>query len=127
MRNAFARVLVVAICSLVAGCAATGGIPEGARSVGVYEGVLSGNVYDGPIEVEVFETLSGERVFRGRFFDPVGSGWYYFRGTIEGRALEGRISLGFGSITGELAGDRREMNGTFRLAQNHGTWTAALK
>lgn len=127
MHHAFTRVLVLLCCGAAVGCAAMSGIPEGARSVGVYTGVLSGNVYDGPIELEVFETLSGERVFRGRFFDPVGSGWYYFRGAVEGKALEGKISLGFGTITGELSGDRREMGGTFRLAQNHGTWTASLR
>jgi hypothetical protein len=124
MRKAIAKVLLAVVCGIVAGCAATGGIPDGARAVGVYAGKLTGNVYDGPIEVELFETAAGETVFRGRFFDPVGSGWYYFRGTVEGKTLDGTISLGFGTIAGELAGNRQEMNGTFRLAQNHGSWQA---
>jgi hypothetical protein len=119
--------MLLIVCGLAAACAAPGGIPEGARPMGVYSGLLSGNVYDGPIEVELFETPAGETVFRGRFFDPVGSGWYYFRGTVENKTMDGRISLGFGTITGELSGDRREMSGTFRLAQNHGSWAAALK
>ena len=127
MSKPFRIVLFLLACGVLAGCAATGGIPEGARPVGVYHGVLQGNVYDGPIEVELFEARSGETLFRGRFFDPVGSGWYHFRGTVDGKTLEGRISLGFGTIEGELSDDRREMTGTFRLAQNHGRWNAMLK
>jgi hypothetical protein len=41
--------------------------------------------------------------------------------------MEGKISLGFGTITGELSVDRTRMSGTFRLAQNHGTWSASLE
>ncbi len=41
--------------------------------------------------------------------------------------MEGRISLGFGGITGELSEDRTRMYGTFRLAQNNGTWSASLQ
>ncbi len=119
--------MLVLAAAALAGCTFTGGIPENARALGVYSGTLSGNVYDGPIEVEVFETAAGESLFRGRFFDPVGSGWYYFRGTIEGRTMEGKISLGFGTLSGELTADRREMSGTFRLAQNHGRWTAVKR
>jgi hypothetical protein len=66
-------------------------------------------------------------LFRGRFFDPVGSGWYYVRGSVEGKIMDGTISLGLGTIAGELTDDRREMSGTFRLAQNHGSWAATLK
>lgn len=121
------QVMLVLAAAALAGCAFTGGVPEGARALGVYNGTLSGNVYDGPIEIEVFETAAGETLFRGRFFDPVGSGWYYFRGTIDGRAMEGKISLVFGTLSGELTADRREMSGTFRLAQNHGTWTAGKR
>jgi hypothetical protein len=127
MQRTIAMLLCGAMIGLAAGCAATGGIPEGARSIGVYNGMLSGNVYDGPIEVELFETKSGETLFRGRFFDPVGSGWYYFRGGVAGRTLEGEISLGFGTIAGEMSDDHREMTGTFRLAQNRGSWAATLK
>jgi hypothetical protein len=127
MRKAFKNILFLLMCGVVAGCAATGGIPEGSRAIGFYQGLLTGNVYDGPIEVELFETRSGEMLFRGRFFDPVGSGWYYFRGSVEAKIMEGTISLGLGTISGELSDDRREMNGTFRLAQNHGNWAATLK
>ena len=127
MRNPFQTVLFLLACALLAGCAVTGGIPEGARPIGVYHGVLQGNVYDGPIEVELFETRSGDTLFRGRFFDPVGSGWYYFRGSVEGKTLEGKISLGLGTIEGELADGRRSMSGIFRLAQNHGSWSAMLQ
>ena len=127
MRKRLWRALLVLACGIVAGCAFTGGVPDGARPVGVYAGMLTGNVYDGPIEIELFETFAGETLFRGRFFDPIGSGWYYFRGSIEGKTMEGKISLVFGTIRGELSDDRREMQGTFRLAQNHGNWQAGLQ
>jgi hypothetical protein len=39
--------------------------------------------------------------------------------------MEGRISLVFGTIAGELSEDGRHMSGTFRLAQNRGTWSAS--
>jgi hypothetical protein len=119
--------LPLVICGLLSGCAATGGIPEGSSLLGVYKGILRGNVFDGPIEVELFQTPEGHTVFRGRFIDTVAGGPYYFRGTVSGSAMAGKISLGFGSISGEISEDRAWMSGTFRLAQNHGTWHASLR
>jgi hypothetical protein len=105
------------------GCVA-GTVPHGSHSVGTYQGILRGNVFDSPIQVQVFQTPDGQTLFTGQFVNTVYGGEYYFRGTVTGRLLEGKISLGFGTITGELSEDRTQMSGTFSLAQNHGLWTA---
>lgn len=114
------------LCILLAGCAA-GSIPKGSQLLGTYKGILRGNVYDGPIQVQLFQTPEGDTIFTGQFMDTLVGGEYYFRGTVSGNWMEGKISLGFGTITGELSADRTRMSGTFRLAQNHGTWSASLE
>jgi len=114
------------LCVLLAGCAA-GSIPKGSQLLGTYKGILRGNVYDGPIQVQLSLTPEGETIFTGHFVETLVGGEYYFRGTVSGNWMEGKISLGFGSITGELSEDRSRMSGTFRLAQNHGTWSAGLQ
>ena len=114
------------LCFLLLGCAA-GAIPKGSRWVGTYKGVLWGNVFDGPIQVQVFETPEGGTVFTGHFVETLVGGEYHFRGTVSGNWMEGKISLGFGTITGELSEDRTRMSGTFRLAQTPGTWSASLE
>jgi hypothetical protein len=114
------------LCILLAGCAA-GSIPKGSQLLGTYKGILRGNVYDGPIQVQLFQTPEGDTIFTGQFMDTLVGGEYYFRGTVSGNCMEGKISLVFGTITGELSADRTRMSGTFRLAQNHGTWSASLE
>jgi hypothetical protein len=114
------------LCILLAGCAA-GSIPKGSQLLGTYKGILRGNVYDGPIQVQLFQTPEGDTIFMGQFMDTLVGGEYYFRGTVSGNCMEGKISLVFGTITGELSADRTRMSGTFRLAQNHGTWSASLE
>jgi len=114
------------LCILLAGCAA-GSIPKGSQLLGTYKGILRGNVYDGPIQVQLFQTPEGDTIFTGQFMDTLVGGEYYFRGTVSGNCMEGKISLVFGTITGELSADRTRMSGTFRLAQNHGTWSASLQ
>jgi hypothetical protein len=114
------------LCILLAGCAA-GFIPKGSQLLGTYKGILRGNVYDGPIQVQLFQTPEGDTIFTGQFMDTLVGGEYYFRGTVSGNCMEGKISLVFGTITGELSADRTRMSGTFRLAQNHGTWSASLE
>lgn len=108
---------------LIAGCAAPGGfVPAGAQSAGVYRGGLVGNTFDGPIVVNLFRTAGAELLFTGRFTTENGD--YHFRGTVAEGELQGKISLGLGSITGRLSPDGRRMEGVFRLAQNHGSWSA---
>jgi hypothetical protein len=119
-------ILLLCMGFLLAGCAA-GFIPKGSQPAGVYRGILKGNVYDGPIRVELFQTPDGETIFTGQFVDTIHDGEYYFRGTVTGNFMEGDISLGFGTITGELSENRTRMSGVFRLAQNHGTWSAGLQ
>lgn len=119
-------VLLACLGFILAGCAA-GFIPKDSKPAGVYKGILKGNVYDGPIRVELFETPDGETVFTGHFVDTIHDGEHRFRGTVTGNSMEGAISLGFGTITGELSEDRTRMSGVFRLAQNHGTWSAGLQ
>jgi len=111
---------------LLAGCA-TDFIPKDSKPAGVYTGTLRGNVYDGPIRVELFQTPDGKTIFTGRYVDTIHDGEYHFRGTVTGNSMEGDISLGFGTIAGELSEDRTRMSGVFRLAQNHGTWSAGLQ
>jgi hypothetical protein len=125
MKNACC-ILMVCWSAMLAGCA-TGAVPQGARLLGTYNGILRGNVFDSPIQVQLFQTPDGEAIFTGRFLNTIYGGEYYFRGTVEGRRLDGKISLGFGAITGELTEDRTRMSGEFRLAQNHGSWTASLQ
>jgi hypothetical protein len=110
----------------LAGCAAVS-IPKDSKPLGVYKGVLRGNVYDGPIWVELFQTPDGKTIFTGRFVNTLYDGEYYFRGTVTDHSMEGDISLGFGTIAGELSQDGTRMSGVFRLAQNHGTWSAGLQ
>lgn len=119
-------ILIPCLGFFLAGCAA-GFIPKDSIPVGVYKGILRGNVYDGPIRVELFQTPEGKTIFTGRFVDTIHDGEYHFRGTVTGNSMEGDISLGFGTITGELSEDRSWMSGVFRLAQNHGTWSAGLQ
>jgi hypothetical protein len=114
------------LCFLLLGCAA-GSTPKGSQLLGTYKGILRGNVYDGPIQVQLFQTQEGDTIFTGKFMDTLADGEYYFRGTVSGNWMEGKISLLFGTITGELSEDRTRMSGTFRLAQNHGTWSAGLQ
>jgi hypothetical protein len=114
------------LCFLLLGCAA-GSIPKGSHLLGTYKGILWGNVYDGPIQVQLFQTPEGDTIFTGHFVETLVGGEYYFRGTVSGNWMEGKISLGFGTITGELSEDRTQMSGTFRLAQNRGTWSASLQ
>lgn len=114
------------LCFLLLGCAA-GSVPKGSHLLGTYKGILRGNVYDGPIQVQLFQTQEGDTIFTGKFMDTLADGEYYFRGTVSGNWMEGKISLGFGTITGELSENRNRMSGTFRLAQNHGTWSASLQ
>lgn len=108
---------------MLSSCVA-GLVPQGSQSLGAYRGILRGNVFDGPIQVQIFQTPDGETIFTGQFVNTLYDGEYYFRGTVAGRIMEGKISLGFGTITGELSEDGTQMSGTFRLAQNHGSWTA---
>ena len=119
-------ILTVCLGVILAGCAA-GFIPKDSRPAGLYKGILKGNVYDGPIRVELFQTPDGKTIFTGRYVDTIHDGEYHFRGTVTGNSMEGEISLGFGTITGELSEDRTRMSGVFRLAQNHGTWSAGLQ
>jgi hypothetical protein len=114
MRDA-ACILLIASSVLLTSCVA-GLVPQGSQSLGTYRGILRGNVFDGPIQVQVFQTPDGETIFTGQFVNTVYDGEYYFRGTV-----------GFGTITGELSEDRTQMSGAFRLAQNHGLWTASLQ
>jgi hypothetical protein len=109
--------------ALFAGCAIDP-IPKGTQPLETYNGILRGNVYDGPIQVDLFQTQEGDIIFTGHFMDTIAGGEYYFRGTVKGYQMEGKISLVFGTISGELSQDRSRMSGTFRLAQNHGTWSA---
>ncbi len=109
--------------ALLAGCAIDP-IPKGSQPLATFKGILRGNVYDGPIQVTLFETQEGDTIFTGHFMDTIAGGEYYFRGTVKGYQMEGKISLVFGTISGELSQDRTRMSGTFRLAQNHGTWSA---
>ena len=109
--------------ALLAGCAIDP-IPKGSQPLATFKGILRGNVYDGPIQVTLFETQEGDTIFTGHFMDTIAGGEYYFRGTVKGYQMEGRISLVFGTIAGELSPDHTRMSGTFRLAQNHGTWSA---
>jgi len=111
---------------LLAGCAA-GFIPKDSKPAGVYTGILKGNVYEGPIRVELFQTPDGQTLFTGQFADTIHDGVHRFRGTVTGNVMEGDISLGFGTISGELSEDGTRMSGVFRLAQNHGTWSAVLQ
>ena len=111
---------------LLVGCVA-GSIPTGSQLLGTYKGLLRGNVYDGPIQVQLFQTQEGETIFTGQFMNTVFGGEYYFHGTVTGNSMEGKISLVFGTISGELSEDQTRMFGTFRLAQNHGTWSARLQ
>jgi len=111
---------------LLAGCAA-GFIPKDSKPAGVYTGILKGNVYEGPIRVELFQTPDGQTLFTGQFADTIHDGVHRFRGTVSGNVMEGDISLGFGTISGELSEDGTRMSGVFRLAQNHGTWSAVLQ
>ena len=108
---------------MLSSCVA-GLVPQGSQSLGAYRGILRGNVFDGPIQVQIFQTPDGETIFTGQFVNTLYDGEYYLRGTVAGRIMEGKISLGFGTITGELSEDGTQMSGTFRLAQNHGSWTA---
>ena len=109
--------------ALLAGCAIAP-IPKDSQSLGTFKGILRGNVYDGPIQVDLFQTQEGDIIFTGQFMDTIAGGEYYFRGTVKDNQMEGKISIVFGTIAGELSQDRTRMSGTFRLAQNHGTWTA---
>ncbi len=111
---------------LLAGCAA-GFLPKDSRPADVYQGILKGNVYDGPIRVELHQTPEGKTLFTGHYVDTIHGGEYHFRGAVTGRSMEGDISMGFGTITGELSEDRTRMSGVFRLVQNHGTWSAGLQ
>lgn len=120
------RVLLLILGVFLAGCAA-GFVPQGSKPIGVYKGLLRGNVFDGPIRFELFQTPSGDTIFTGQFRNTIYDGEYHFRGTVTGNLMEGDISLVFGSITGEISADRTRMSGTFRLAQNHGTWSADLQ
>jgi hypothetical protein len=108
----------------LAGCAASSHIPASATRLGSYRGGLVGNVFEGPITVELVQAADGQILFAGRFATPDGD--YHFRGKVTGEEMQGEISLGFGTITGRLSADRRRMAGGFRLAQNHGTWSALL-
>jgi hypothetical protein len=119
-------ILLLCLGFFLAGCAA-GFIPKDSMPAGVYRGILKGNVYDGPIRVELFQTPDGQTLFTGQFVDTIHDGVYRFRGTVTGNSLEGNISLGFGTISGELSEDGTRMSGVFRLAQNHGTWSAVLQ
>ncbi|MGE5255842.1 MAG: hypothetical protein ACM3KE_04180 [Hyphomicrobiales bacterium] len=119
-------ILLLGCGVLLTGCVA-GSVPHGSHPVGTYHGILRGNVFDSPILVQVFQTPDGETIFTGQFANTIYGGEYYFRGTVTGRLMEGKISLGFGIIAGELSEDRTQMSGTFRLAQNHGLWTAGLQ
>lgn len=103
-----------------------GTVPQGSQPLGTYQGILRGNVFDGPIRVQLFQTPDGETIFTGQFANTIYGGEYYFRGTVTGGLMDGKISLGLGTIAGELSEDRTQMSGTFRLAQNHGSWTARL-
>ena len=125
MKNTFC-ILLIGWTVLLTSCVA-GLVPQGSQSLGTYRGILRGNVFDGPIQVQVFQAPDGETIFTGQFANTIYDGEYYFRGTMTGRLMEGKISLGFGTITGELSEDRTQMSGTFRLAQNHGLWTASLQ
>lgn len=120
------RILLLGWVVMLASCAA-GTVPQGSQSLGTYKGILRGNVFDGPIQVQLFQTPDGETIFTGQFVHTIYDGEYYFRGTVTGRLMAGRISLGLGTISGELSEDRTQMSGTFRLAQNHGTWKASLQ
>jgi hypothetical protein len=109
--------------ALLAGCAIDP-ISKGSQPLATFKGILRGNVYDGPIQVTLFENQEGGTIFTGHFMDTIAGGEYYFRGTVKDYQMEGKISLVFGTISGELSQDRTRMSGTFRLAQNHGTWSA---
>jgi hypothetical protein len=109
---------------LLAGCVSDP-VPKGTQSLGTFRGILRGNVYDGPIEVNLFQTQEGDTFFTGQFTDTIAGGNHNFRGTVNDNQMEGRISMVFGTIAGELSEDGRHMSGTFRLAQNRGTWSAS--
>lgn len=111
---------------MLTGCVA-GSVPQGSQLLGTYTGILRGNVFDSPIQVELFQTPGEGTIFTGQFVNTVYDGEYYFRGTVTGRLMEGKISLGLGTITGELSEDGTQMYGTFRLAQNHGSWMASRR
>jgi len=104
-----------------------GSVPQGSQSLGTYKGILRGNVFDGPLQVQLFQTPEGETIFTGQFVNTIYGGEYYFRGTVTGRLMDGKISLGLGTMSGELSEDKTQMSGTFRLAQNHGSWMASLQ
>ena len=124
MKNAF-YILLVGWGIMLTNCV-TGSVPQGSQSLGTYQGILRGNVFDAPIRVQLFQTPDGETIFTGQFVNTIYGGEYYFRGTVTGALMDGKISLGLGTIAGELSEDRTQMSGTFRLAQNHGSWTASL-
>jgi hypothetical protein len=108
---------------LIAGCGATGGfIPAGAQPAGVFRGGLVGNAFEGPIVIHLYQTSGAGLLFTGRF--TTANGDYHFRGTVAAGEIQGKISLGLGAITGRLSPDGRRMEGVFRLAQNHGSWSA---
>jgi hypothetical protein len=126
MKKKVCMLLTLCLGLTLAGCAAVP-IPKDSKPLGVYKGILRGNVYDGPIRVELFLTPDGKTIFTGQFVNTLYDGEYHFRGTVTGNSMDGDISLGFGTITGELSQDGTRMSGVFKLAQNHGTWSADLQ
>jgi hypothetical protein len=91
---------------------------------GTYQGLVWGGM-DGQIQVQTFLTPTGDLVFSGQFAS--GGGMSYFKGTIAGNALAGKIDMMLGTIEGQLLPDGSQMAGVLALAQYRCQWNASLQ
>ena len=115
---------VLCLGVLLTGCSALAPVPDGSQLIGTFQGQVWGGM-DGPIQVQLYQAPNGDSVFSGQFAS--GGGVSYFRGTLLGNTLDGKVDMGLGTIRGQLSADGSQMSGELKLAQYQCTWSAGMQ
>ena len=129
IKKSLSLLMMIGVSCLLMSCAGSNFIPEGSQLLGTYEGnsdEIPQNI--GKILVRIYQTETGDKLFKG-FFETSRGSAIYFKGKQKGTTLEGKLDSDRGNMSGQLSSDGSQITGTyyFTKSKSTGTWQAERK